>query len=307
MESIHRWAWWFAVLCPLTGGIGILLTGTVVDNWYLWAVKHGVAPPYPHGRSRRSSIRPRCQGVQAMKPQLCRSPGARGARPLALLAGCERPPVDTVQRGYRGTGMVRGLQPAHRWRRRSRATSAARPPLPAAPADGPTAKDVYKNVQVLGDLSVGEFTRQMAGDHGTGSRPKQGCAYCHDGDEPGRRRKYTKVVARRMLQMTRHINADWKQPCRAAPASPATPATAASRCRRNVWFNAPGRSSRAADGSATAPARTRRAARSALTSLPYDPFTPFLLDGRVARVVGPHGAADRQRRRTSSTPRRPTR
>jgi photosynthetic reaction center M subunit len=48
MESIHRWAWWFAVLCPLVGGIGILLTGTVVDNWYLWAVKHHVAPMYPH-------------------------------------------------------------------------------------------------------------------------------------------------------------------------------------------------------------------------------------------------------------------
>jgi photosynthetic reaction center M subunit len=47
MESIHRYAWWFAVLCTLTGGIGILLTGTVVDNWYLWAVKHGVAPSYP--------------------------------------------------------------------------------------------------------------------------------------------------------------------------------------------------------------------------------------------------------------------
>ncbi len=47
MESIHRWAWWFAVLCPLVGGIGILLTGTVVDNWYLWAVKHHVAPQYP--------------------------------------------------------------------------------------------------------------------------------------------------------------------------------------------------------------------------------------------------------------------
>ncbi len=47
MESIHRWAWWFAVLCPFTGGIGILLTGTVVDNWYLWAVDHGVAPAYP--------------------------------------------------------------------------------------------------------------------------------------------------------------------------------------------------------------------------------------------------------------------
>ena len=34
-------------LTTLTGGIGILLTGTVVDNWYLWAVKHGVAPSYP--------------------------------------------------------------------------------------------------------------------------------------------------------------------------------------------------------------------------------------------------------------------
>ena len=47
MESIHRWAWWFAVLTPLTGAIGILLSGTVVDNWYLWAVLHGYAPSYP--------------------------------------------------------------------------------------------------------------------------------------------------------------------------------------------------------------------------------------------------------------------
>jgi photosynthetic reaction center M subunit len=47
MESVHRWAWWFAVLCPITGGIGILLTGTVVDNWYLWGVKHGLAVQYP--------------------------------------------------------------------------------------------------------------------------------------------------------------------------------------------------------------------------------------------------------------------
>ncbi|MFZ8954655.1 MAG: photosynthetic reaction center subunit M, partial [Burkholderiaceae bacterium] len=47
MESIHRWAWWFAVLSPLVGGIGILLTGPVVDNWYLWSIKHGVVPAYP--------------------------------------------------------------------------------------------------------------------------------------------------------------------------------------------------------------------------------------------------------------------
>ena len=46
-EGIHRWIWWFAILTPITGGIGILLTGTVVDNWYLWAVEHHFAPQYP--------------------------------------------------------------------------------------------------------------------------------------------------------------------------------------------------------------------------------------------------------------------
>ncbi len=47
MESIHRWGYWFAILCVITGGIGILLTGTVVENWYLWGVHHGIAPEYP--------------------------------------------------------------------------------------------------------------------------------------------------------------------------------------------------------------------------------------------------------------------
>ncbi|MFZ4409576.1 MAG: photosynthetic reaction center subunit M [Paracraurococcus sp.] len=46
-ESIHRWAWWFAILTPITGGIGILLTGTVVDNWHQWAMQHAFAPSYP--------------------------------------------------------------------------------------------------------------------------------------------------------------------------------------------------------------------------------------------------------------------
>jgi photosynthetic reaction center M subunit len=43
MESIHRWAWWFAVLTPLCGGIGILITGTLVDDWHGWAVLHHYA------------------------------------------------------------------------------------------------------------------------------------------------------------------------------------------------------------------------------------------------------------------------
>ena len=46
-------------LTTLTGGIGILLTGTVVDNWYLWAVKHGVAPSYPQVMPAVPSIPPR--------------------------------------------------------------------------------------------------------------------------------------------------------------------------------------------------------------------------------------------------------
>ncbi|PTW44828.1 MULTISPECIES: photosynthetic reaction center subunit M [Rhodovulum] len=51
MEGIHRWAWWFAVLTPLTGGIGILLTGTVVDNWFIWAQEHNFVTEYtqPYG------------------------------------------------------------------------------------------------------------------------------------------------------------------------------------------------------------------------------------------------------------------
>jgi photosynthetic reaction center M subunit len=63
MESIHRWAWWFAVLCTLTGGIGILLTGTVVDNWYLWAVKHDFAPSYPEMYPAGAIADPAATGV----------------------------------------------------------------------------------------------------------------------------------------------------------------------------------------------------------------------------------------------------
>jgi photosynthetic reaction center M subunit len=43
VESIHRWAWWCATLCTFVGAIGILLSGTAVDNWYEWGVKHGLA------------------------------------------------------------------------------------------------------------------------------------------------------------------------------------------------------------------------------------------------------------------------
>ena len=44
MESVHRWAWWFAALTTFTGGLGILLTGTVVTDWTAWGIEAGIVP-----------------------------------------------------------------------------------------------------------------------------------------------------------------------------------------------------------------------------------------------------------------------
>jgi len=46
-KSIHYWAIWFAAGVAITGGIGVLLTGTIVLDWFDWAVQSGfVAPPF---------------------------------------------------------------------------------------------------------------------------------------------------------------------------------------------------------------------------------------------------------------------
>jgi photosynthetic reaction center M subunit len=47
MEGIHRRAWRFAALTPITGGIGILPAGTVVDTRRLRAIEHNFAPQCP--------------------------------------------------------------------------------------------------------------------------------------------------------------------------------------------------------------------------------------------------------------------
>ncbi len=70
--------------------------------------------------------------------------------------------------------------------------------------------------------------------------PEQGCAYCHaEGEELSSNSLYTKVVARRMLQMTKHINAEWQ------PHVGATGVTCFT-CHRGknvpakIWFTNPG-------------------------------------------------------------------
>jgi photosynthetic reaction center cytochrome c subunit len=128
------------------------------------------------------------------------------ATAAVLLAGCERPPIDSTQIGYRGTGMELVSNP--RLAAKTAALHVAPPAQPPVPSDGPKAKEVFKNVQVLGDLSAGEFTRHMVAIT-QWVAPEQGCNYCHNPQDLSDDSVYTKVVARRMIQMTQHLNGDW--------------------------------------------------------------------------------------------------
>jgi photosynthetic reaction center cytochrome c subunit len=200
---------------------------------------------------------------------------------LGLLAGCERPPVQTVQIGYRGTGMEQVLNPR---------TLAVQAPLqklpdaqPPAPADGPKASETFKNVKVLGDLSVGEFTRHMVAIT-QWVAPNEGCAYCHNLADLADDSKYTKVVARRMIEMTRHVNADWKTHVAGTGVTCYT-------CHRgksvpdNVWF-APAPGKKMANFIGDKAGQNAPATQVGLTSLPNDPFSSFLSKGENIRVAG---------------------
>ncbi|MEM6891818.1 MAG: photosynthetic reaction center cytochrome PufC [Pseudomonadota bacterium] len=83
---------------------------------------------------------------------------------------------------------------------------------PYIPEGGePLARDIYENVQVLGDLTEDNFNRLMNAMTQWVS-PDEGCAYCHgdvDLEEYGADDLYTKVVSRRMIQMTQNINENW--------------------------------------------------------------------------------------------------
>ncbi len=199
--------------------------------------------------------------------------GAAGAAllGLAMILHFELPPVQTVQRGYRGTAMVENYHPADV--RAFVAANAVPVSLPALPAAGAKAGDAYKNVQVLGSLSVGQFTRLMVSIT-QWVAPKGGCAYCHNVANMADDGLYTKVVARRMIQMVQHINADYQ------PHVAQTGVTCYTCHRGNpvpsqIWFHDPG-PSHPSGMVETGVGKNFAAGSVNNSSLPYDPFTPFL-------------------------------
>jgi photosynthetic reaction center cytochrome c subunit len=208
-----------------------------------------------------------------------------------LIAGCNNPSTNSVQRGYRGTGMVELYSPS------TSATLAAANTIPdvaAIPAGGPPAKTVFKNLQVLGDLDISQFTGLM-GAIATWVAPQQGCAYCHMDGDLASDAKYTKVVARRMLQMTRHINSDWKNHVAATGVTCYT-------CHRgqpvpaNIWFKDPGPSTAKGGMFGNRAGQNSPAMKVGLTSLPYDPLSAFLENPKEVRVIstGPLPAPNHQ-------------
>jgi photosynthetic reaction center cytochrome c subunit len=200
---------------------------------------------------------------------------------VVLLLSFSRPPVTTVQRGYRGTAMLVNYTSGQV--RDFLADNTIPTSLPPLPASGPKAGQVYKNVKVLGDLSVGQFTRLMA-SMTTWVAPKVGCAGCHNTANMAEDSLYTKVVARRMIQMVRHINADWTQHVQNVGVTCWT-------CHRGrfvpsqIWFQGAAQSSfLGAAESDTGKNMATPAIND--SSLPFDPFTPYLMGDHDIRVQG---------------------
>ena len=198
-----------------------------------------------------------------------------------LVAACERPPVDSTQSGYRGTGMA-DIRNPRATADALRNADAFPAPLPPAPATGPKAGDVYQNVQVLGDLSVAEFTRLMTAITAWVS-PQDGCNYCHNPANLASDDIYTKVVSRRMLEMTRHINSNWDEHVGATGVNCYT-------CHRGknvpeyIWFDEVAGQSAMATYAGNRKNQNAPAPSVALASLPTNALTTYFTDPAAVRA-----------------------
>jgi photosynthetic reaction center cytochrome c subunit len=202
---------------------------------------------------------------------------------FVFLIGCER--KDSVQSGYRGTAMAQLYSPA---RLAAQADiNRIPPPEPSDPYDPamPMATEVNQNVQVLTDLNALEFARLMQA-LSTWVSPEQGCEYCHNIENLASDEKYTKIVSREMLQMTRDINTNWKSHV-------ADTGVTCWTCHRgqpvpsDIWFKTPEpRTPSAGVTGNKAGQNTAGVAINGNTSLPFDPLTPFLGDDFDVAVQG---------------------
>ncbi len=214
----------------------------------------------------------------------------------ALLSGCERPPIDAVQHGFRGTAMAEIYNPRIVVKDLEKNVVPDAPP--AAAPGGPASSTVYQNVQVLGNLSVGEFARTMA-SMTAWVAPEQGCTYCHNAANFASDEKYTKVVARKMLQMTHKINADYKTHV-------AETGVTCYTCHRgnnipqNVWFTAKPEA-RSGGMLGDRAGQNTVSVAAAYASLPEDPFTPYFLEARDIRVQGETALPTGNRHSTKQT------
>ena len=199
---------------------------------------------------------------------------------IVVATSFERPPVQSIQRGFRGTAMQQEFNP--RTVETYLAANKVPASLPQLPAAGPKAGVVYKNVQVLGNLSVGQFTRLMV-SMTNWVAPKQGCAYCHNTANMAEDAVYTKVVARRMIQMTQNINANWGTHVQEVGVVCYT-------CHRGnpvpgyVYFKDPGPTLTRGGVLETDTGEGHPAPSVNNSSLPYDPISPYLVGDHNIRV-----------------------
>jgi photosynthetic reaction center cytochrome c subunit len=203
---------------------------------------------------------------------------------VLMLSGCERPSVQKAQSGFRGTAMANIQNP------RINAENDKLNELPASTGpisgDGPKASEVYQNVKVLGNLSQAQFTTFMVSMTNWVS-PKEGCSYCHNVANFAEDSKYTKIVARRMVQMNQNINANWKDHVQGTGVTCYT-CHRGNNIPQNVWFkDIPQNVSGTALGQRNG--QNSPAKSVGYSSLTNEPFSKYLLENNPARIQGKDG------------------